>query len=301
MKNDYVGIAQAPKESKVVSSRSSATRGPVNRANNAPLALIIEPSKELAEQTLKQVQTFKKYLPSIRELLLVGGMPLKEQLAALDNGVDIVVATPGRLDDLISTEKLSVDHVRFFVLDEVDGLLTQGHKDMIMRLHRKIPKVTFDGKRLQMIVCSATLHNFEVKKLAEQIMHFATWVDLKGQDTVPDTIHHCVCVIDPKEDTEWRALKKHVQTDAVHATDRLNFHSESKEMLSEAVKMLKAEYCVRAIEKYKMDKALIFCRTKLDCDNLEDYFISLGGGPKSHPNHQFSCIISTNNLFIRLF
>lgn len=55
--------------------------------------------------------------------------------------------------------------------------------------------------------------------------------------------------------------------------------------------MLKAEYCVRAIEKYKMDKALIFCRTKLDCDNLENYFTSLGGGPRSRggPTHQFSC------------
>lgn len=61
-------------------------------------------------------------------------------------------------------------------------------------------------------------------------------------------------------------------------------------MLSEAVKILKAEYCIRAIEKYKMDKALIFCRTKLDCDNLEKYFTSLGGGPRARdPNHQFSC------------
>ena len=46
------------------------------------------------------------------------------------------------------------------------------------------------------------------------------------------------------------------------------------EMMSEAIKLLKAEYCRRAIEKYKMDKALIFCRTKIDCDNLEDYFKS---------------------------
>ncbi len=45
-------------------------------------------------------------------------------------------------------------------------------------------------------------------------------------------------------------------------------------MLSEAIKFLKAEYCRHAIEKYKMDKALIFCRTKIDCDNLDDYFTS---------------------------
>ena len=50
------------------------------------------------------------------------------------------------------------------------------------------------------------------------------------------------------------------------------------DMLSEAVKILKGEYCLNAIDKFKMDRALIFCRTKLDCDNLERYFIKQGGG-----------------------
>ena len=54
--------------------------------------------------------------------------------------------------------------VRFFVLDEADGLLLQGYGDLINRLHQQIPKVTNDGNRLQMIVCSATLHSFDVKK-----------------------------------------------------------------------------------------------------------------------------------------
>lgn len=52
----------------------------------------------------------------------------------------------------------------------------------------------------------------------------------------------------------------------------------SKESLSEAVKILKVEYLVAAINEYKMDQAIIFCRTKLDCDNVEQYLISLGGG-----------------------
>ena len=55
-----------------------------------------------------------------------GGLPVKEQIASLESGVDIIVATPGRLDDLISTERLSLNQVRFFILDEVDGLLSQG-------------------------------------------------------------------------------------------------------------------------------------------------------------------------------
>jgi ATP-dependent RNA helicase DDX1 len=68
-----------------------------------------------------------------------------------------------------------------------------------------------------------------------------------------------------------------------------HFQNNFQETLSEAVKILKAEYCMRAITKYKMDRALIFCRTKIDCDNLEQYFISFGGGPKAQ-GHQFSCV-----------
>ena len=53
------------------------------------------------------------------------------------------------------------------------------YEQLINRIHSQIPKMTSDGTRLQMIVCSATLHDFAVKKLAEKIMHFPTWVDLK--------------------------------------------------------------------------------------------------------------------------
>ena len=92
---------------------------------NAPQAIIIEPSRELAEQTLNQLQLFKKHLeqPHIRELLVVGGVSVREQIAALRAGVDIVVATPGRLEELLSTNELSLKQCRFFILDEADGLL----------------------------------------------------------------------------------------------------------------------------------------------------------------------------------
>jgi ATP-dependent RNA helicase DDX1 len=213
----------------------------IKRENNSPLALIIEPSKELAEQTYQQIQLFKKHLtdPPIKELLIVGGIPMKEQLRVLENGVDICVATPGRLDDLIMSNQLSLNQVRFFILDEVDGLLTQGHRELIMKIYNRIPKVSADARRLQLIVCSATLHNFEVKKLADQIMYFPTWIDLKGQDSVPDTIHHCVCLIDPIDDGSWRTMKKYIATDGVHVTDRLNYHSESKGLLTFYLKCLK--------------------------------------------------------------
>lgn len=61
----------------------------------------------------------------------------------------------------------------------------------------------------------------------------------------------------------------------MHAQDNVRPGNSSAETLSEAVKLLKGEYCVRAINEHKMDRAIIFCRTKLDCDNVEKYFKQL--------------------------
>lgn len=61
-------------------------------------------------------------------------------------------------------------------------------------------------------MCSATLHSFDVKKLSEKIMHFPTWVDLKGEDSVPDTVHHVVVPVNPKTDRLWERLgKSHIR------------------------------------------------------------------------------------------
>ncbi|CAH8679970.1 unnamed protein product [Schistosoma rodhaini] len=293
--NGWIGISSCPETNSVENTFQATSSGPVYKSKpNAPLALIIEPSRELAEQTYEQIKKFKRYLkdPCPRECLLIGGANSKQQMDELHLGVDIVVATPGRLDDLISTQSLLLSNCRFFVLDECDGLLSAGYGDMVSRIHKQIPKATADGNRLQMIVCSATLHSMDVKRLANKLMHFPVWIDLKGQDSVPETVHHVVCLIDPNNDTSWKELmksNKHIQTDGVHMKDQLNPNSSTPEVLSEAVKLLKGEYVIRAIKQQNMDRALIFCRTKLDCDNLEQYFISMGGGPNRRDS-PFSCV-----------
>lgn len=279
----WISLFKAPKDAIFVSKIE--TGGNTHKpAPNAPQAIIIEPSRELAEQTFSQICKFKKHLaePNIRELLIIGGVSSKEQCDKLEQGIDIVVGTPGRMDDLISTGKLALHQVRFFVLDEADGLLSQGYGDLINRLHQQIPKVTNDGNRLQMVVCSATLHSFDVKKMAERIMYFPTWIDLKGQDSVPETVHHVVCEVDPTVDTQWKTLKHHVQTDGVHYKDNHN-NLFSPEMMSEAVKILKGEYTINAIDEHNIDHGLIFCRTKLDCDNMEKYLMERGRG-------KYSCV-----------
>jgi len=287
----YKGFTSADEKNVTINTKKGSNTVEERKLiNNAPQAIIIEPSRELAEQTLKQIQLFKKHLaaPAVKELLVVGGVNVKDQVSALSNGVDIVVATPGRLEDLIQTGQLSLKQCRFFVLDEADGLLKQGYEGFINRVHGQIPKVTSDGRRLQMVVCSATLHAFEVKKMAEKLMYFPTWVDLKGQDSVPDTVHHVIVPVDPRQDRGWSSYRSTIQTDGVHSEDRTGAGVNSPESFSEAVKIMKGEYCVRAIKQHKMDYGIIFCRTKQDCDNMERYLNYVGGGWKN--NTEFSCV-----------
>ena len=285
----FVGFNVASNKEVVSNSKKGSETQQRKKVNNAPQALIIEPSRELAEQTCKQLQLFKAHLgaPIVKDLLVVGGTAARDQIAALQAGVDIVVATPGRLEDLISTGELALNQCRFFILDEADGLLKAGYEQLINRIHEKIPKMTSDGTRLQMIVCSATLHAFEVKKMAERLMYFPTWIDLKGQDSVPETVHHVVLMCDPRADSEWSTVQRSVLTDGVHQRDRVGPGENSPEAWSEAIKIMKVHYCVKAIQKMNMDYGILFCRTKLDCDNLERYMIQMGGKNRNSP---YSCV-----------
>lgn len=207
---------------------------------NAPKAVLLEPSRELAEQTFKCLTDFKKYLPGqIRQLLLIGGISAKVQIREIEAGVDIVTGTIGRVNELVSAGFLSLKACQFFIIDEVDAFLAQGCMQTIINLHSSIPRMFAGGRRLQMIVCSATLHNFDVKKLSEKLMFFPTWVDLKGEDSVPDTVHHVVLRVNPQKDSTWKTVSHPIKTDNVHQKDFIDMANPNKETLSWAVKILK--------------------------------------------------------------
>ncbi|KAI6225015.1 ATP-dependent RNA helicase DDX1 [Aphelenchoides besseyi] len=286
--NGYRGVVEAHKDFTVTSPKNSASAQKANesRQPNAPLCLILEPTKELAEQTYNQIESFKKCLtsPKIRNVLAAGGVPPKQQMETIEKGTDIITCTPGRVRDLVHQEILDLNHVRFFVLDEADSLVSQSGDSMriIRELHQKMQRHSADGQRLQMVVCSATLHNFDVKKLADEFMQFPQWVDLKGQDSVPDTVHHVVCMIDPAADKSWIRLRSErnsaIQTDGIHSKDQIRPGSSNHETLSEACKVLKFVYLLKAIREHKMEKGIIFCRTKLDCDHVEKFLKANGIG-----------------------
>ena len=195
----------------------------------------------------------------------------------------------------------------FFVLDEADSLLSQSHKPLIFKIYEMLPKSGIGNRRMQMIVCSATLHSPEVKQLSEKIMCFPTWVDLKGVDSVPETVHHTCVRVNPKTDknmlidlapesiTSVLKLQPRVITDGVHEKDNLNkslgnvfsMKTPGNELLSEVVKLVKPFYLKRVIDAHQMDQALIFVRTRLDANHLEVFLKSLGGG--SDMVNEYSC------------
>ena len=287
----FRAVADATHEQRAPPAAAAGSGG--RRKGRTPLAIILEPSKELADQTYQQIIKFKKYLPApeLKEMLLIGGENVsKPQLQMLRDGVEIIVGTPGRVEHLVREGKLDVSQVQFFVLDEVDDLLKKGHGAMLHDLYKKFPKNT-EGTRLQVVVASATLHSPAVKTLAEQMMYHPTWVDLKGLDSVPDTVHHVVVPIDPTTDTRWHAPTWTAETDGVHADDAVGADQKTPEALSEAVKLLKYQYLLAAVDKHAMDQAIIFCRTKIDCDHLEKFLRQFG--------HSCCCVHGDRSVQVR--
>mmetsp|Transcript_12763 Transcript_12763/g.38636 ORF Transcript_12763/g.38636 Transcript_12763/m.38636 type:complete len:728 (+) Transcript_12763:217-2400(+) len=259
---------------------ASDIRFPVVRerptASRPPVVLILEPTRELASQTHKELGQFSRYLkdPSLDLLLITGGQSQDATLSAVRAGLDVVTATPGRLLDMVEANQLDLSFIRFFVLDEADELLNSGNFGTITKLFGRMPKTC----ALQVLMFSATLHSPEVKKLANIMTQFPTWVDLKGRDTIPETVAHCYYMVNPRLDQSWIACKPLPATDGVHGNDHVNPSLSSPEALSEGIKRLKPLLCKQIIDHYEMDQCLIFARTRLDCDNLQKYFRAVSTG-----------------------
>eukprot|EP00908_Phaeocystis_cordata_P014187 Transcript_25287.p2 GENE.Transcript_25287~~Transcript_25287.p2 ORF type:complete len:497 (+),score=198.89 Transcript_25287:1190-2680(+) len=180
--------------------------------------------------------------------------------------------------DMVQGGKLKLGEVQFFVLDEADRLLDTGNLDTILKLHAKLPKRGRTGGRLQSLLFSATLHTAEVRQLAERITVHPISVDLKGKESVPETVHHLLLTVDAAADSRWVKPALPVPTDGVHRGDACSAASKARESLSEATKRLKPLVLLQLAEQLQMTQCLVFCRTNLDCDNMERYLQAMGGG-----------------------
>ena len=150
--------------------------------NRRPVrALVLTPTRELADQVFTNVKHYSKFL-DLRTAVIFGGVNQNPQIKQLRNGVDVLVATPGRLIDLENQGHLSLSKVEIFVLDEADRMLDMGFKRDIDKILSLIPS------RRQNLMFSATFSR-EIKSLAQTILKSPILVEATPENTTVESIY----------------------------------------------------------------------------------------------------------------
>ena len=150
--------------------------------------LVLSPTRELSAQIVESFETYGRYL-RLRVALAIGGVPINRQIRALTNGVDVLVATPGRLLDLMQSRAVQLDRVEIFVLDEADRMLDMGFIHDIRRIVTKLP-----SKR-QTLFFSATMPR-EIADLASHMLRDPVRVAVTPSATTVERIQQRVVHVD---------------------------------------------------------------------------------------------------------
>jgi ATP-dependent RNA helicase RhlE len=143
-------------------------------------ALIVAPTRELAIQVEEQVKEYGKYT-NLRSTCVFGGVDIRQQLPIVRAGVEILVATPGRLLDHVEQKSVNLGHVEILVLDEADRMLDMGFIPDIKRIMALLP-----SKR-QNLLFSATFSN-EIKKLADELLNKPRLIEVARRNTAAETV-----------------------------------------------------------------------------------------------------------------
>jgi ATP-dependent RNA helicase DDX1 len=277
-----------------------------------PLALILEPSRELAEQVHVELEKLSGSFEasSVRRMLLVGGGKPQKVSSKLRGGVDIVAGTLGSVMKQVQKGELSLDNIRFFVLDEADTFATDNLGD-VLQLHEAVPP----RNQVQTLLFSATLHSLEIRNLSETIQRFPTWIDLKGKEAIPDTVHHTLVrldvdadigLVETLEDEMKQAGHLPVSKDFPWPSDGVHFPDsvDAADLRSAALKKMKLAALKRVVDANAMQHAMLFARTQQDCDNVERFLLLCSGvttsniektrfkgSRESGPEIEYSCAV----------
>jgi ATP-dependent RNA helicase RhlE len=151
-------------------------------------ALILTPTRELAAQVHESVRTYGRYL-SLRSQVVFGGVSINPQMMNLRAGVDILVATPGRLLDLIQQNAVSIGNIEIFVLDEADRMLDMGFIHDIKKVMALLPR------KRQNLLFSATFSD-EIKTLADKILNSPELIEVAKRNTTSELVEQRVHPVD---------------------------------------------------------------------------------------------------------
>ena len=163
------------------------TKLPRARSNHA-LALILTPTRELAAQIQESIQQYGKHV-SLRSTVVFGGVKINPQMIALRAGVEILVATPGRLLDLFQQNAVRFDQIQIVVLDEADRMLDMGFIHDIKRIIAKLPK------KRQNLLFSATFSD-EIRNLAKGLLQNPVEIDVATRNTTAVMVNQMIHPVD---------------------------------------------------------------------------------------------------------
>lgn len=173
---------------------SSGSNDRLTRAARTPRVLVLTPTRELAIQVEESVRTYGKHLP-INSLAVFGGVGINPQIANLRRGVDILVATPGRLLDHVQQRTVDLSAIEIFVLDEADRMLDMGFIRDIRKIIALLPK------ERQNLMFSATFSP-EIRELANGLLHNPVSVDVAPRNTAAETVVQKVIETDREKKKE---------------------------------------------------------------------------------------------------
>ncbi|GAB6010697.1 DEAD/DEAH box helicase [Viscerimonas tarda] len=166
---------------------------------NAPQALILAPTRELCLQIAGDLADYSKYVDGLRVLPVYGGSSIESQIKALKRGVQIIVATPGRLIDLINRRTVDLATVKYVVLDEADEMLNMGFTDSIDEILKKVPDTR------SMLLFSATMPK-EIAKITKKYMESPKEITIGRKNEGSENVKHVYYMVHAKD--KYLALKR---------------------------------------------------------------------------------------------
>ena len=164
------------------------------RRKNALRALVLTPTRELAAQVQESIETYGKFLP-LRSMVVFGGVGINPQISKLRRGVEILVATPGRLLDLCQQGACRLDDVEMLVLDEADRMLDMGFINDIRKVVKLLPK------QRQNLLFSATFSK-EIRALTREFLNNPVTIEVARENTAAETVEQRAYRCDAKAKTD---------------------------------------------------------------------------------------------------
>ena len=233
-------------------------------------ALILTPTRELAAQVGESVELYGKYLP-FRSSIIFGGVSINPQIKALQAGVDIVIATPGRLLDHVGQKTIDLSKLEFLILDEADRMLDMGFINDIKKILAILPK------NRQNLLFSATFSD-EIKRLADGLLNAPVLIEVARRNATSGNIKQTIHPVDRDKKKEllvhligkgdWQQVL--VFTRTKHGANKLSGQLEKEGISAAAIHGNKSQNArTKALADFKSSEVKVLVATDIAARGID--------------------------------